>query len=111
MLELLFTVLEQPLSGLTYILLFYEQVGSLMPHSLPDLPALDMKLRILSKRVLAGAPINNKTFRKTWESWLVFYYPDKALQIALRQGHTTTTQYEHYLNIPFEDADRKEMRK
>jgi integrase len=80
-------------------------------HPLPDLPALDMKVRRLSKRILEGAPINNKSFRKTWESWLVFYYPDKALQIALSQGHTTTTQYEHYLNIPFEGDDRKEMRK
>ena len=82
-----------------------------VPHPLPELPALDMKLRRLSKRILDGAPINNKSFRKTWESWLVFYYPDKALQIALSQGHTTTTQYEHYLNIPFEEDDRKEMRK
>ncbi len=31
-------------------------------------PALDMKLRRLSKRILEGNPINNKTFRKTWES-------------------------------------------
>jgi len=83
----------------------------LVPHPLPELPALDMKLRRLSKRVLEGPSVNNKTFRKTWESWLVFYYPDKALQIALSQGHTTTTQYEHYLNIPFDDDDRKEMRK
>ena len=82
-----------------------------VPYPLPYLPALDMKLRRLSKRILEGAPINNKTFRKTWESWLVFYYPDKSLQIALSQGHTTTTQYEHYLNIPFEEDDRKEMRK
>ena len=82
-----------------------------VPHPLPELPTLDMKLRRLSKRILDGAPINNKSFRKTWESWLVFYYPDKALQIALSQGHTTTTQYEHYLNIPFEEDDRKEMRK
>ena len=82
-----------------------------VPHPLPVLPTLDMKLRRLSKRILDGAPINNKSFRKTWESWLVFYYPDKALQIALSQGHTTTTQYEHYLNIPFEEDDRKEMRK
>ena len=80
-------------------------------HPLPDLPALDMKIRRLSMRTLEGNPVNNKAFRKTWESWLVFYYPDKALQIALSQGHTTTTQYEHYLNIPFEDNDRKEMRK
>ena len=82
-----------------------------VPHPLPELPNLDMKLRRLSKRILEGVPINNKSFRKTWESWLVFYYPDKALQIALSQGHTTTTQYEHYLNIPFEEDDRKEMRK
>ncbi len=82
-----------------------------IPYPLPDLPAFDMKLRRLSKRILEGTPINNKSFRKTWESWLVFYYPDKALQIALSQGHTTTTQYEHYLNIPFEEDDRKEMRK
>ena len=78
---------------------------------LPKLPALGMKLRRLSKRILEGSPVNNKTFRKTWESWLVFYYPDKSLQIALSQGHTTTTQYEHYLNIPFADEDRREMRK
>jgi integrase len=83
----------------------------LVPHPLPELPALDMKLKRLSKRVLEGATVNNKTFRKTWESWLVFYYPEKALQIALSQGHTTTTQYEHYLNIPFDDVDRKDMRK
>ena len=82
-----------------------------VPHPLPELPALDMKLRRLSRRILEGNPINNKSFRKTWESWLAFYYPEKALQIALSQGHTTTTQYEHYLNIPFDDEDRREMRK
>jgi hypothetical protein len=49
-------------------------------------PTLDMKLRRLSKRILERAQINNKTFRKTGESWLVFYYPDKSLQIALSQG-------------------------
>ena len=80
-------------------------------HPLPELPAFDMKLRRLSKRILEGSPVNNKTFRKTWESRLVFYYPDKSLQIALSQGHTTTTQYEHYLNIQFDDEDRREMRK
>lgn len=81
------------------------------PYPLPELPAFDMKLRRWSKRILEGAPVNNKTFRKTWESWLVFYYPDKALQIALSQGHTSATQYEHYLNMPFAEEDRKDMRK
>ena len=82
-----------------------------IPHTLPDLPTLDIKSRRPSKRILEGTPINNKSFRKSWESWPVFYYLDKALQIALTQGHTITIQYEHNLNIPFEEDDRKEMRK
>ena len=35
-------------------------------YPLPELPAFDMKLRRLSKRILEGSPVNNKTFRKTW---------------------------------------------
>ena len=81
-----------------------------MPHALPDLPDLDMELRRLPKCTLEEAPINNKSFRETWESWLVFYYPDKSLQIALSQGHTIATKYEHCLNIPFEEDNRREMR-
>ncbi len=34
-------------------------------HPLPELPAFDMKLRRISKRILEGAPVNNKTFKKT----------------------------------------------
>ena len=41
----------------------------------------------------------------------MFYYPYKALEIALSQGHSTATQYQHYVNIPFEEYDGKEMRK
>lgn len=78
---------------------------------MPTLAALDMKLRRCSRKSLSDPPVNNKTFRKTWESWLVFYFPEKALKIALSQVHTTTTQYEHYLNIPFDETDRKVMRK
>jgi len=51
-----------------------------------------------------------KTTRKTWESWLVFYYPDKLTNIVLSQGHTTTTAIQHYLNMPFIQEDRKLMR-
>ena len=82
-----------------------------VPYPLPELLTLDMRLRRLSIRILDGNPVNSKSFRKTRESWIVFYYQGKALEIALNQGRTTTTQYEHYLNIPFEDEDRKEMRK
>lgn len=78
---------------------------------LPSLPSFDMSLRRLSRRVLEGHPVNNKSFRKTWESWLVFYYPSRAIDIALSQGHTTATQYAYYVNTPFTEDDRKQMRK
>lgn len=70
-----------------------------VPHSLPELPAIEMKLRRFSKRILRSAPISNKYFRNPWKSWLLFYYPDMSLQIALSQEHITITQCEHYLNI------------
>lgn len=54
--------------------------------------------------------ITTKTFRKTWESWLVVSYPDKKEEIALSQGHKKTTMLEHYLNIPFTEEDKQKMR-
>jgi len=54
--------------------------------------------------------LSAKTFRKTWESWLLFSYPDKAMEIALSQGHTELTQLRHYANLPFLDKDREEMK-
>jgi len=50
-----------------------------------------------------------KTFRKTWESWLMYYYPQHSLQIALSQGHTNVTSLQYYLNLAFTDEDRKNM--
>ena len=51
-----------------------------------------------------------KSFRKSWESWLLFSYPDKAMEIVLSQGHTELTQLRHYANLPFLDKDREEMK-
>ena len=84
----------------------YEVEGQL-----PALAAYDMRLMRMSGKVLDGHHINNKSFRKTWESWLVFYYPDRALQVALSQGHASITQYMYYLNLSFDESDRKVMRK
>jgi len=51
-----------------------------------------------------------KTTRKTWESWLVFYYGQTRMtEIALSQGHDTLTSLNHYLNMPFTQVDRLEM--
>ena len=51
-----------------------------------------------------------KTTRKTWESWLMFYYPQQMAQITLSQGHNTITSIQHYLNMPFTETDRLEIK-
>ena len=53
---------------------------------------------------------SSKTLRKTWESWLAFYYPKSHVHIALSQGHTQITSMEHYLNMPFTEDDRNKMK-
>ena len=51
-----------------------------------------------------------KTFRKTWESWLVVSYPVAIPLIAMSQGHTLLTAMNHYLNIPFTKEDIEEIK-
>ena len=55
--------------------------------------------------------LSAKTTRKTWESWLVYYYPIQSIAVASSQGHTTVTQFQHYLNLPFSEVDKLEMKK
>ncbi len=66
-----------------------SDMGKILLHNLiqihyllPELPAMDMKLSSLWIRILKVNPVYNNTFRKIWDPWPVFYYPDKALQIA-----------------------------
>ena len=51
-----------------------------------------------------------KTLRKTWESWLMFYYPGFMADITLSQGHDTVTSIQHYLNMPFNELDHMQMK-
>jgi len=51
-----------------------------------------------------------KTLRKTWESWLMFYYPGYMADITLSQGHDTVTSIQHYLNMPFTEVDQVQMK-
>lgn len=51
-----------------------------------------------------------KTTRKTWESWLMFYYPGYMADITLSQGHDTVTSIQHYLNMPFTEVDHLQMK-
>jgi hypothetical protein len=48
--------------------------------------------------------------QENMESWLLFSFPDKAMEIARSQGHTELTQLRHYANLPFLDKDREEMK-
>ena len=61
----------------------------------------------------AGIPPNRlgpKTTRKTWESWLVTYYPHFTNHIFLSQGHNTLTALVHYVTLPFNEKDRNDMK-
>jgi len=53
-----------------------------------------------------------KTTRKTYESWLVFYYEDNTtlIKILQSQGHDGVTAIKHYLNFPFTEIEKLEMR-
>jgi integrase len=50
-----------------------------------------------------------KTTRKTWESWLTFYYGTRA-EIPQSQGHTDAVAFQHYLNLPFTESDKSEIK-
>lgn len=79
---------------------------------LPSWKAWSEALRRWAARAnLDPAGLGPKTTRKTWESWLVAAYPERITEIFLSQGHTELTSLKHYLNLPFTEVDRLEMRK
>jgi integrase len=55
--------------------------------------------------------LSAKATRKTWESWLMFYYPERQINVVQSQGHNTLTSLDHYLNLPFENAEKATMQK
>jgi integrase len=55
--------------------------------------------------------LSPKTTRKTWESWLIATYPDRVTEICLSQGHTELTSLKFYLNMPFTEVDKLEMKR
>jgi len=80
-------------------------------HIVPTYQTWQENLKTWAKRSgVSTQGLCAKTTRKTWESWLTFYYPNRALEIALSQGHTTVTSLRHYLNMPFTEVDRLQMK-
>jgi hypothetical protein len=62
------------------------------------------------KQIHACPGLSVKSTRKTWESWLMFYYPQQMALITLSQGHTQLTSLQHYINMPFTESDRIEIK-
>ncbi len=80
-------------------------------EQMPDRVSLNNVIRYWGKKAgLGDKGLSVKTFRKTWESWLVVSYPTALPLIAMSQGHTLFTAMEHYLNIPFSREDIEEIR-
>ena len=80
-------------------------------HLLPSYQTWQENLQTWARRSnLSSLGLCSKTTRKTWESWLTFFYPTRSLEIALSQGHTTVTSLRHYLNMPFTEVDRLQMK-
>ena len=83
-----------------------QAIESLFDVQLPSIQSLNQYV----KYTFSIPHFSMKTFRKTYESWLVFYFDGKERQIAQSQGHDTWTQFEHYLNLPFTEEDKLEMK-
>ena len=72
--------------------------------------SMDDNLKRWAKKAEIKDPsiIAVKTFRKTWESWLVT--ADKnVLKILKSQGHTNSTALEHYITIGFTPEEIAEI--
>lgn len=79
---------------------------------LPSVQAWDADLKCWSENVGLGSKgITARTLRKTYESWLVFSYPDHIPLIFLSQGHNQLTALHHYINLPFTENDKEYMKK
>ena len=81
-----------------------------LKHDLPSRVSWREDLRRWASNVgLKPNGLCAKTTRKTWESWLMYYYPERRLEIVLNQGHTDATSVKHYLNMPFTESDKVAM--
>lgn len=79
--------------------------------NLPHYTVWDENLKRWAKMAnLDPKGISIKTTRKTWESFLVTYYPKNLDFIYLSQGHTRMTALEFYLMLPFTDEDIEDMK-
>ncbi|MEM3447393.1 MAG: hypothetical protein QXV17_07775 [Candidatus Micrarchaeaceae archaeon] len=93
--------------------------GATIPHlfriKMPQRTAYDQWLRRISLKAwqmygLRPDGISSKSFRKTYESWLMFYYPNHVEEIYLSQGHDKLTSLAFYSNPAFYESDKLAMK-
>ena len=64
----------------------------------PNRSTMNTNLKRWSNKAGLNWSPNCKTFRKTWESWLIFADYD-SMKVAVSQGHSQTIQIAHYQNM------------
>jgi len=86
-----------------------------LPKNLPSNVTWRENLRRWARKAgLDPIGLCPKSTRKTFESWLIYYYMHHSdspitIMVAQSQGHTKMIQLEHYLNMPFTPQDRTDM--
>lgn len=78
-----------------------------------SLPKWDMRLKKYARTAgLAedGISVTNKSFRKSWESWLAVTYPERQGAICQSQGHTQIVSMQHYTSTPFTPSEREQIK-
>jgi len=91
--------------GLSFVQLFFKV------RKMPSIQHWNIRLKQWAEKAGIGTEgISAKTTRKTWESWLAVSYPDKLDLIAMNQGHTNLTALRHYLQLPFTDEEKAEIK-
>jgi integrase len=83
----------------------------LAAKKMPTIQTFDEKLKRWG--YLAGLDntyFSARSLRKTWESWLISYYPELTAKIVKSQGHTLATAIEHYIETPFTTEEINEMK-
>ncbi len=65
-------------------------------------------------RTVHTTGVNNLTFRKTWDSWLINSFgsnPMMVMMIEKSMGHDINTALKHYLTFQFDEEDMQDIRK
>jgi len=90
---------------------------ALMPYfleckkKLPVVQSFDWSLDLWAKKGgLDPTGLSARTMRKTYESWLIFSYPESTNMVFLSQGHTSLISLQHYVNLPFLEEEKREMK-